>query len=74
MPIRDTDPTEDDPDPGPDCIDCGAETKWWLNPLTEDEYTSIISCPECGFIIESESNLAARDRRERFDPDWPSIR
>ncbi len=72
--IHDTDPTEDDPDPGPECPDCGAETEWWLHPLTEKEHTSIISCTECEFRIESMSNLAARDRREQFDvDDWPSL-
>lgn len=66
MPKDTPQPTEESPDEGPDCYQCGAATEWWINPLTDEEYTSIISCTECEFIIESESNLAARDRREQF--------
>lgn len=59
-------PTEDDPEPGPECPDCGGATERWRNDLSDNEYTVSVSCTECDFEIETESNLARRDRLERI--------
>lgn len=48
----------------PDCPDCGSKTEVSKNQLTPEEYTSIIDCPNCAFVIESESNLAAQEKRD----------
>lgn len=47
------------------CPDCGAGVEIEQNHLTEEEYTMVMSCLECAFKVETESNLVARDRRAR---------
>lgn len=50
---------------GPQCPDCLGRTEIKQHHLTNNEYTTIISCTDCEFEIESESNRAAQSRRER---------
>jgi uncharacterized metal-binding protein (TIGR02443 family) len=47
-----------------ECPHCEATATAYLLWLSEEENVSIINCTECDFEIESESNLAAQDRRE----------
>lgn len=47
------------------CPDCGAGVEIEQNHLTEEEYTIVMSCLECDYEVETESNLVARDGRER---------
>lgn len=67
--VTDTTPDTSTADDGPACPDCGTTVDVTINELSDDEYTAVLSCPACEFGLETESNLAARDRTARHRDD-----
>jgi transcription elongation factor Elf1 len=67
-------PSEEEPNDGPDCPDCGATTEAWVKVLdeTSNEHSWIVDCSECEFIIETESNQRWKDRPERWAEEMES--
>jgi len=48
------------------CPDCGGRVVHYKRYLAEDELTTVRSCLNCEFKIETESNLAKADREKRM--------
>lgn len=49
----------------PQCPDCGADVDVEKNELSADEHTHVMSCTNCDWEIETMSNLAGKNRKER---------
>jgi Zn ribbon nucleic-acid-binding protein len=54
-----------DGEDGAECPECGALCRTGKMWYTNEEYTSLIDCTECSYIIETESNLAYQNRIKR---------
>lgn len=43
------------------CPECGGAVDERRNQLTDQEFTTVLDCRECDWVIETESNLVGRE-------------
>lgn len=44
------------------CPDCNSDIKTEKNQLSDTEWTVVLSCVNCSFLIETESNIVSAEK------------